>query len=673
MLAVLAEPPLVDPALVYEPKYDGVRAIALVEPGRGTAAVRIWSRRGRETTAQFPDVAAALATWGAACSGPVVLDGEIVALDADGRPAGFQRLLARLQGRGPSARSPRPPTDPGAQPAAFIAFDLLRVGDLDLRARPLEERRAALEALFARARSGSPAMRLAEQARGDGRALHARAQAEGWEGLMVKQARSPYRAGRRTAEWRKLKLARQGRFVVGGWTDPRGARPRLGALMLGTREHGGLRYVGDVGTGFTDAEIERLWRRLAALGRDTCPFTLAAPAARHGTHWVEPAIEIDVRYIEVTNEGRLRHPVYLGLAEPPGAGGERGADRAAAVEVAPPASPAPPAGPAGQATSPARPAGLEALVAQIDDLERRRRNGRLALPDGRALEATNLDKVLWPAIGRTKGDLLRHYVRMAPHILPVLADRPLVMHRRPDGADRPGFYQHRAPEPVPAGVRVEAIPNDDVPARLVGGSLQTLLYMAQLAAVSMDPWFSRVDALDTPDQAALDLDPQPGCPFARVLDVARWIRDELDRAGVAAWPKTSGSRGLHLYVPLPPGTPYRAALLFCQIVAAVVAARHPEAATVERTVGRRRAGVVYVDCLQNVRGKTLASAYSARASAFAGVSAPVAWAELEAGIRPEDFTIDTMPARLAAAGDLWATLRAAPGPDLIAAAERLRR
>ncbi len=245
------------------------------------------------------------------------------------------------------------------------------------------------------------------------------------------------------------------------------------------------------------------------------------------------------------------------------------------------------------------------------------------------------------------------------------------MKRLPNGVAGKAFYQHRAPEPVPAGVRIETLPDDDVPARLVGGSLKTLLYMAQLASISMDPFFSTVDALGTPDQVAIDLDPQPGATFDNVLDVARWVHEVLERAGVASYPKTSGSEGVHIFIPLPPDTPYDAGMLFCQIVATLVATQHPKVATVERTVRKRRAGTVYVDYLQNIEGKTLACAYSARASAFAGVSAPLAWEEVYGNLLPEQFTIDTMLARLTEKGDLWAPLRQARGADLLAAIGRL--
>jgi bifunctional non-homologous end joining protein LigD len=237
------------------------------------------------------------------------------------------------------------------------------------------------------------------------------------------------------------------------------------------------------------------------------------------------------------------------------------------------------------------------------------------------------------------------------------------MKRLPNGIAAPAFYQHRAPDTFPPNVRVESVPGDDVPTRFIGGNLKTLLHMTQLAAISQDPWFSRVTSLDNADHVALDLDPAEGVPFARVLDVARWVHDELDHIGAVGFPKTSGADGLHIYIPLPPGIPYQAGLLFCQIVATMVAQKHPEVATVERQV-KARGARVYVDYLQNILGKTLATAYSARASDYAGVSTPLTWREVHEGVRREDFTIQTMPARLTAVGDLWKALRTSKGIDL---------
>lgn len=703
MLATSADaaPPLVDARAVYEPKYDGIRAIVLVDPAP-TPLVRLWSRNGNEKSAQFPELVDALAAWAATLDGPVVLDGEIVALDAVGRAVGFQRLQGRIHVSVPGYRSAAPHQTAAEQPTAFIAFDLLRDGNRDLRSQPLTARRTALET---RCATMDPRrLRLSEQVAGDGRALYARADAEGWEGLIVKRAQSPYRDGRRSPEWQKLKIQLQDEFVVGGWTAPRGTRRRFGALILGAAAGDGrLTYVGDVGTGFTDAELERMGDLLDALATRDCPFE-TPPKTIGQAHWVRPVLVAQIRYTEMTDEGRLRHPAYLGLRDDKAASAatapkgrrvvhplrtakQTRADTApasapAAITRAPTRTSTPPASAARATGRGARATRVDplaswtptaaAIVAQLDDLQARRKSGRIALPDGDTLDVTNLDKVFWPQGSRTKGDLLRYYTRIAPVLLPVIADRPLVMKRLPNGVNGQAFYQHRAPEPVPSGVRIETLPADDVPARLVGGNLKTLLYMAQLASISMDPFFSTVDALHTPDLVAIDLDPQPGATFAQILDVARWVHEVLDRVGVEAFPKTSGSEGLHIYVPLEPGTPYQAGMLFCQIVATMVATAHPKVATVERTVGRRRDGTVYVDYLQNIEGKTLACAYSARGSAFAGVSTPLTWAEVHDGVRPDQFTIDTVLDRVRSAGDLWAAARTHPGTDLLGALEKVR-
>ena len=312
-----------------------------------------------------------------------------------------------------------------------------------------------------------------------------------------------------------------------------------------------------------------------------------------------------------------------------------------------------------------------ALLDQLQTLEEAKKDGTIELPSGERLGVTNLAKIFWPELKLTKGDLLRYYATVGPYILPAVADRPLVMKRFPNGVTGMAFYQQRSRQEKPAaGVRVETLPVDLDPIseadaqRYVGGSLITLLYMTQIAAISQDPWFSRVQSPLDADYMALDLDPGEDTPFARVLDVARWVRDELAALKVPAVPKTSGSRGIHIYVPMPPGTSYESGQLFCQIVATVIAARHPKVATVERTVRARPRGTVYVDYLQNILGKTLATAYSARASAFAGVSTPLEWAELDGKLDPREFTIVTAPQRFAEKGDLWARLRTARPANL---------
>jgi len=314
---------------------------------------------------------------------------------------------------------------------------------------------------------------------------------------------------------------------------------------------------------------------------------------------------------------------------------------------------------------------MSTVVAQLRVLEDARRDGTIEFPDGTRLGVTNPAKIFWPKSKLTKGDLLRYYAEVSAFILPAVADRPLVMTRFPNRGGGMGSYQQRKRlEQPPPGVRIETIAGGIDPIlegdeqRFVGGSPITLLYMTQIAAISQDPWFSRVQSPLDADYAAIDLDPDDHTPFSQVLEVARWVHDELEALGVPAVPKTSGSSGLHIYVPLAPDTSYESGQLFCQIVATVVASRHPKAATVERMVRKRRRGTVYVDFLQNILGKTLATAYSARASEFAGVSTPLTWEEVHAGVNPQDFTITTAPARFREVGDLWARLRTSKPANL---------
>ena len=666
MLATLpSQPPsLKDPKYVYEPKVDGIRAIVEVLPG-SPPSVRFWSRNGNEKTRQFPDIVDAIAAWLKKIKAPIVLDGEIVALDEEMRPAGFQRLQHRIHVTVPGFNSKKQILPPDQQPAAFVAFDLLRDGDDDLRALALVERRKRLEALFKTHKpQASDLVRLTQQVVGDGNALMKQAREENWEGLMVKLARSPYRTAKRSPEWVKHKLTKQDEFVVVGWTDPGGTREHFGSLILGAHDKGSLRYAGEVGTGFKGAELERIMKLLKRLETPTCPLNPKPKilSAKGTPHWVRPKLVAQVRYTEITDDGRLRHPAYLGLR-----------DDKLPSEVAIPKAEAPPvARPVFDNSIPTAKE-IDAIVDQLNAFEKTRKNGRLKLPDGDWLEVTNLHKIFWPQIKKTKGDLIRHYAKISPYILPVVDNRPLVMKRLPNGVEGPSFYQHRAPEPVPPGVRIETLANDDVPARLIGGSLKTLLYMAQLASISMDPWFSTMDDLDSADQVAIDLDPQPGATFDQILDCAEWVEEELDRVKVQGFPKTSGSEGLHVYIPLPPGTPYEAGMLFCQIIATMVAAKHPKVATVERMVRRRKDGTIYVDYLQNIQGKTLACAYSARGSAFAGVSTPLTWKEVHQRPKPQDFTIDTIHPRLKKVGDLWKGMRNHKGTNLLAAIEKLSK
>jgi bifunctional non-homologous end joining protein LigD len=652
MLASLDDAPLEDRHFVYEPKYDGIRAIAEVTPpGR----VQLWSRLGNEKTSQFPEIAAALSKWARRQKQAVVLDGEIVALDAEGRPTGFQRLQGRIHLAG------EPALTSSSVRTAYIVFDVLSEGGRDLRDVPLLERRKVVERLFKGNRDSR--LRVSEMVRGNGRALYARALEQGWEGLIAKHADSLYKSGKRTPDWRKIKITQEQEFVVGGWTEPRQTRAWFGALLLGVYEGSRLVYVGHSGTGFNERELVRVMKLLRPLETDECPFT-PEPPTNERPHWVEPRLVAQVRFTEWTAAAKLRHPVYLGLRDDKNPRdvvreqkGHKASDVASGFSRTTLGRTKPT-----RAAPGITQASLAALVDHLRALEDARRDGTLELPDGQRLAVTNLHKVFWPKEKLTKGDLFRYYAQISPYILPAVADRPLVMKRFPNGIDAKAFYQHRVGD-VPQSVRIEKVTVAEQRPQIIGGDLLTLLYTTQLAAISQDPWFSRVQSPEFADYAALDLDPMPGLPFSRTLEVARWIHDELEQLGATGVPKTSGSEGLHIYLPLPTGTPYEAGLLFCQIIATVVAQKHPKHATVERTVAARGKRV-YVDFMQNVLGKTLATAYSARASAFAGVSTPLTWQEVHDGIDREAFTIRTVPARLSATGDPWAALRKSKGIDL---------
>ncbi len=432
-------------------------------------------------------------------------------------------------------------------------------------------------------------------------------------------------------------------------------KPREGGGSKTGASNSQLTYVGHTGTGFDQRELQRVSKLLKSLETTQSPFAEKIKT-NEPAHWVRPELVAQVRFTEWTDDGKLRHPVYLGLRD----------DKRAETVV----REVPSEREKGKGKREKESATAE-VVEKLRALEDARKDGTIELPDGNRVGVTNLAKVFWPKEKLTKGDLLRYYATVAPFILPAVHDRPLVMKRFPDGVEGPAFYQQRKQkEKPPPGVRIEKLRDDLDPIaepgveRFVGGSLITLLYMTQIAAISQDPWFSRVQSPLDADYVALDLDPGEGTPFSSVLDVARWVRDELESLKVPAVPKTSGSRGVHVYIPLPANTSYESGQLFCQIVATVVASKHPKIATVERKVKARGRGTVYVDFLQNILGKTLATAYSARASDYAGVSTPLTWKEIDEGLDPRDFTIVTAPARFTEVGDLWARLRTSKPANL---------
>lgn len=640
MLASPATSPPTGDGWVFEPKYDGVRVLAVALDGD----VALITRNGNDKTPQFPEIATALAELASAHEAPLVLDGEIVAVAPDGTPRRFESLQGRIHAMGAVDQ----------HDVAFIAFDVLVDGDQLLVAQPWSARRIRLERIDGLLDDDSPSLLRRSRVLGTvaGDALR-RATREGWEGVMAKRADAVYTPGVRSRDWLKLKIEQREELVIGGFTAPQGSRTGLGALLLGYyAPDGRLVYAGHTGTGFDRRTLEAVHRRLMRLVRRTSPFD-AAPRTNAAATWVRPELVAEIKFNEWTSRGRLRQPVFVGLRDDKDARDVVRADpEVTAAAVRRPTPRRASARASAAATAKTTAAGLRAIEGEGDE-------GEVGLPGGGTLALTHLLRIVFPRKRRTKAQVLGYYASVAPYILPALADRPLVLKRYPNGITAPAFYQQEAPRDVPPGVRVELVADPSDPSlsprrRFIGGDLATLLYTVQLGAISADPWHSRVGSLGDADYAIVDLDPGPTATFGAVRDVARWTKDELDAMGIRAVLKTSGASGLHVVIPFPPGIPNEAARLLAELVATRVVHGHERLATIERRVSARPPGAVYVDYLQNIRGKTVASVYALRAEPDATVSTPLRWEELDDALDPRRFTIDTMLPRLAAVGDLWA-------------------
>ncbi len=643
---------------VFEPKYDGIRILAFATPG----TVRLLSRNGLDKTRQFPEVAEALQALSKRARRPFVVDGEIVAMHGDS-PARFQELQGRMHVTDRTAIA----AHEQSAPAALMLFDMLVDGKHSLVAEPWRVRRKHLAALL-QPPGRSNALRLSDVSE-NGAALLRTARANDWEGIIAKEADAPYEAGHRSRAWLKLKIEHRQEFVVGGWTEPRNSRQHIGAILLGYyNAEGGLVYAGHTGTGFGRQSLSDMYQRLHRVERKSSPFT-TTPRTNEAPHWTRPSVVVEIKFNEWTADGKLRQPVFVGvrddkkprevvhepesLAADPRRASANGRGGAAHDGRRPKAKKA-----GTRKSSRSRSnssADIDAIVAQLQDIEDRRGEGELALPTG-TLEVSKLEKVFFPETGQTKGDLLRYYARISPLLLPAIADRPLVMKRYPNGVRGKAFYQQRAPSDPPASVRVESVADEGLTtqARLIGGDLATLLYVAQLGAISIDPWHSRVGSVQFADYAIIDLDPGPRAKFARVVEVALAVKEVLDSLDLHAVPKTSGASGLHIVVPLEPHVPNDGARMVAELVATMVAESHAKIATIERWVKSRAAGAVYVDFLQNIRGKTVAGVYSVRAKPGATVSTPLEWSEVNEQLDPADFTMDSVLERVRSRGDLWA-------------------
>jgi bifunctional non-homologous end joining protein LigD len=575
---------------LFEVKWDGFRAIARVSQGEA----KLTSRQGNDLTQRFSQVAKEIPK--AVKTPDCVLDGEVCALDENGRSS----FSLMQQGK------------PGT-PIVYYVFDLLEIEGEPLVDLPLIERRKRLEKLLDRR---NKTVRLSEIFE-DGEALFEAAKQQRLEGIVAKRADSRYAVGRRTRDWLKIKTHGRQEFIIAGYTKGQGRRAgTLGSLVLAVRRGPDLQYVGNVGTGFTAEEIEKLIQKLRPLERKTPPFKEVPkmPKIRKGdVVWVEPKLVCEVEFAEWTHDGPLRAPSYQGLR-----------DDKAAEEVR--------------------------RERPIDEEIRRGK---------RVLKLSNLDKLFWPDEGITKGDLLAYYQAVAPVLVPHLKDRPFTMRRYPDGINGKAFFQKDVPKGTPdwiPTVRLEVSTRDKprqkrwINAPLVSDEL-VLLWMANMACIDMNAWYSRVDKLDRPDFVLFDLDPSPDVGFEESVQVALHVKEALDALGLVSFPKTSSAEGMHVLVPIERRHTYDETRRFAEIVAGAIARTYPNLATTQWSKAKRRG--VLIDANQNGEGKTIASVYSVRPRPGAPVSTPLRWDEVKPGLDPAQFTMDVVLRRIAQYGDLF--------------------
>jgi len=639
----LPSPPSVQGAWSFEVKWDGVRALAYAQPGR----LRIESRNLREITAGYPEVRGILGDLGMR---EVVLDGEIVAFDDSGRPS-FERLQRRMHVSAPAAIRRLA----ASTPVVYAIFDLLFLDGHSLMELPYEERRGRLDRLGL----AGPAWRVPAAHPGDGATLLEATRAQGLEGIVAKRLDSRYEPGRRTGAWLKIKHTLRQELVIGGWIPGEGRRAeRIGALLMGYYEDSLFRYAGRVGTGFTEATLQDLSTRLAGLRRESSPFG-SGPRLPRAAVLVEPCLVAEIAFAEWTEERVMRAPSFKGLREDkaprevvlelPGAA-------APGPTAAPPSSSGKPSiSPATAPSSPATPPGSpEAL---FDELERLPGGSLAVLADGRRLKLSNWDKVLFPATGFTKGDLIAYYARIAPAVLPHLRDRPLTLKRYPNGVEAKYFYEKQSPSHRPEWVATAEVGSVRY---TLAQDRPTLIWLANLADVELHTSLALAQAPRQPTMLVFDLDPGAPADVVQCAEVALVLHGLFDGLGLASLVKTSGSKGLQVYVPLNAPVAWPPAKAFARRVAELLEQRMPEL-VLSRMAKRLRKGKVLVDWSQNDAHKTTVTVYSVRARERPTVSTPVSWDEVtrchHAG-DPELLTFDTEQVlrRVEADGDLFAPL-----------------
>ena len=626
MLATLVDEPFDTPGWSYEVKWDGYRAMAHINKGK----TELMSRNIKPFTEKYYPIAAAMDAW----SINAVLDGEILVIDKEGK-ADFSALQNwRSEADGD---------------LVYYAFDLLWYEGKDLTGLPLSERQAILKVILP---TNDDHVRLSRVFETSGLDFFEAAKKMGLEGIMAKRSDSTYALDSRSKDWLKIKANQRQEVVIGGFTRNQGTSKQFSSLLLGVYENGKLQYVGKVGTGFSEKKQKEMMALFRPLITDKIPFQ-AEPDVNKPSRfrpnppkakatWLRPELVCEVSFIEVTSDGVFRHPSFEGMRRDKKA-------KEVVREIAADTKPVTAGSGNGEKLVAAPKRGSARTLLNPKD------ETQVKKISGHDLKFTNLGKVYWPGEGYNKRDMFNYYYKVADYILPHLKDRPLSLNRFPSGIHGKSFYQKDVKGKAPDWATTYPYTTSDGDDKefLVGDDVDTLLWMASLGCIEMNPWFSRISHPDNPDYCVIDLDPAEKTTFEQVIQAAREVKDVLDAISVPSYVKTSGSTGIHIYVPLGAKYSYDQSQLFAKLLVSIVHERLPDFTSLERKI-KDRGGKMYLDFLQNRPGATIACAYSLRPKPGATVSMPLHWDEVKKGLRTKDFTIENALARIKSEGDLFA-------------------
>lgn len=600
-LATLTDEVFDNDEWIFENKYDGYRSLIEIDEGK----VNLVSRKGISFNKKYRELVEAFA----AINNDVILDGEIVVEDSKGK-SHFQWLQYYQD-------------NPGRGKLKCYIFDILYFNGYDLTKLELLQRKKILKALLPKLDN----IVYSEHTTGKGITALKKAKERGSEGLIAKKASSHYVINKRSPEWLKIKVTNEQEMVIGGFTEPQGTRKGFGALLLGYYDNNKLIYSGKVGTGFNDTLLNELHTKLEKIERKTCPFT--EEPEEKTAHWVTPSLVAQIKYSEWTESGSLRHPVFIALRNDKNA---REVTREAKKNLTP---------------------DVKTTNAEKYSDSQKNNSKKMKEIDDK-VEITNPDKIFWPKEKITKREVIDYYNQMAEYILPFIIDRPQSLRRNPNGIKDQGFFQKDVAGAVPDWIKTRKLKSKSTGETieyLICQDRETLLFLANWGCIEINPWSSRLGSLNNPDYIIFDLDPNEASINDLVI-TAKKVKEILDSLGITGYLKTSGGKGLHIFIPVKPKYTYSQTRDFSHIISQHVNQALPDITSLERSPSKRK-GKVYLDFLQNGKGKTMACAYSLRPRDGATVSTPLEWEELNKNLDLKSFNIKTTIARIKEKGDLW--------------------